>query len=81
MVSSTVREWLVRPSNRVGSTPQTSSLRLVNRRTSCTVSSSCPTPRCDRVSHCSGTSTPFAAVSAATVSTPSDGGQSSSTQS
>ena len=60
-------------------TPRAS--RLVNRRTSWTVSSSCPTPRCESVSHCSGISTPSAAVSAATVSTPSDGGQSSSTQS
>ena len=58
MVSSTARAWLVRPSYSVGSTPHTSSLRLVNRRTSCTVSSSCPTPRCDSVSHCSGISTP-----------------------
>ena len=81
MVSSTVRAWLVRPSYSVGSTPQTSRLRLVKRRTSWTVSSSWPTPRCDSVSHCSGISTPSAAVSAATVSTPSDGGQSSSTQS
>ena len=58
MFSSTARAWLVRPSYSVGSTPQTSSPRLVNRRTSCTVSSSWPTPRCDSVSHCSGISTP-----------------------
>ena len=45
----------------------------MNRRTSWTVSSSWPTPRCDSVSHCSGISTPSAAVSAATVSTPERG--------
>ena len=59
MFSSTARAWLVRPSYSVGSTPHTSSLRLVNRRTSCTVSSSWPTPRCESVSHCSGISTPW----------------------
>ncbi len=45
MVSSTRRAWLVRPSKSVGSTPQTSSARLVKRRTSWTVSRSWPTPR------------------------------------
>ena len=58
IVSSTARAWLVRPSYSVGSTPHTSRSRLVNRRTSWTVSSSWPTPRCDSVSHCSGISTP-----------------------
>ncbi len=45
------------------------------------VSISWPTPRCDRVSHCSGTSTAFAAVSALMVMMPSDGEQSSRIQS
>ena len=45
----------------------------MKRRTSWTVSSSWPTPRCDSVSHWSGISTPSAAVSAATVSTPERG--------
>src|SRR3954453_556771 len=81
MFSSTPRAWFVRPSYSVGRTPHPWSPRLVNRRTSWTVSRSWPTPRCDSVSHCSGISTPSAAVSAATVRTPSEGGQSRSTQS
>ncbi len=35
-----------------------------------------PTPRCAKVSHCSGTITSSAAVSPLSVSTPSEGGQS-----
>ncbi len=70
------RARLVRPSYIVGSTPRTDSSRLHSRCTSYTVSSSCRTPRCESVSHCIGMSTESAAVSALTVSTPSDGEQS-----
>ena len=55
--------------------------RLVRRWTSTMVSSSCPTPRWESVSHCRGISTSSAAVSALIVSTPSDGAQSSRTSS
>ena len=51
------------------------------RCTSATVSSSWPTPRWQSISHCSGMITSSAAVSALSVSTPSDGEQSSSTTS
>ena len=40
----------------------------------CSVASSWTRPRSDRYSHCTGTITPFAAVSALIVSSPSEGG-------
>src|SRR6478735_229440 len=81
MRSSTSRLCDVRESNNVGSTPITSSRRFVIFLTSCTVSSSWPTPRWLRVSHCKGISTPLAAVRATVVKMSRVGGQSSRTTS
>ena len=72
----TSRLCRVRPSNMVPSTPSISSLGLSRSRTLSIVVLSSATPRSAKYSHSSGTMTPSEAVSALTVSRPSEGWQS-----
>lgn len=75
---STSRPCTVRESYMVASRPSISNRGLSRSRTFWMVSCSSATPRSAKYSHSSGTMTPSAAVSALTVSRPSDGWQSTS---
>ena len=68
-------------SNIVSTTPLTFSFGFIRRFTSCTVSSSLAMPCSARNCGCIGTITSSATASALSVSSPSDGGQSSSMKS
>ena len=72
----TSRLWSVRPSNIVPSTPSISRRGFSRSRTLSIVVFSSATPRSAKYSHSSGTITPSEAVSALTVSRPSEGWQS-----
>ena len=74
--SSTSRECSVRGSYIVPTMPSSSIAGLSRSRTFSIVSTSSATPRSAKYSQASGMSTPCAAVSAFTVSRPSEGWQS-----
>ena len=77
----TSRPWLVRPSYMVAKIPSRVSCGLSRSCTFSIVSTSRATPRRLKNSHSSGMITPCEAVSALTVSRPSEGWQSMSTKS
>ena len=79
--ASTSRLCTVRESYIVATRPSISSSGLSRSWTFWIVSTSIATPRSAKNSHSSGTITPCAAVSALTVSRPSDGWQSMMTKS